>query len=507
LDESIDLDVYDSAIKSSYKARTGGSDYRYRVVLQYPEIHHILVQLGNGTRGEIKLRRGESPQRNLVTAYDLCATFLVEQFGEDAERLDEFFTFVWKDVELITIQTEDMRTAFTIFETINDRGVGLDAMDLLKNLLFRQTSDTSTRAQLADDWKELLRNLRDAGESRPIRFLRYYLIATHDFDRVPTAAGVFDWITDDSNKKLLGYRSKPLQFADALVTASKAYGNFLRGLNEDGTENSYLQAINFQRTGVRQHLCLLLSARHLSSSAFDRLCERLQALVFVLAATTVQWNEIEKGLPDWTKSLRAATSKADVEGFIDVYVQPMINGRLEALALKLEDTRTMPARLQRYMLASLTQFVEEQCGKGGGFERYFKEKLTIEHIFPQSTTDDPIGEGAKKWLDYFKPAHDPGYYVYRLGNLALLHETPNSSAGNLPFKPDKLNWYQKSPYDLTRSIAETLKAGKSNRVTKTVNKYQLHPFDEWNPETLEERHQMMVGMVEEYWQVQLPSLP
>jgi hypothetical protein len=157
------------------------------------------------------------------------------------------------------------------------------------------------------------------------------------------------------------------------------------------------------------------------------------------------------------------------------------------------------------MLASLTQFLEEQCGKGGGFERYFKEKLTIEHILPQSTTDDPIGTGAKQWITYFNPIEDPHFYVYRLGNLGLLHETPNASAGNLAFRPNKLDWYQKCPYDMTRAIAEPLKAGRSNRITKTVEKYQLHPYEEWSPEALDERHQMMLGMAEEYWDVKLQS--
>jgi uncharacterized protein with ParB-like and HNH nuclease domain len=34
-------------------------------------------------------------------------------------------------VKLIRIQTEDVAKALKIFETINDRGVGLNSMDLL----------------------------------------------------------------------------------------------------------------------------------------------------------------------------------------------------------------------------------------------------------------------------------------------------------------------------------------------------------------------------------------
>ena len=46
-------------------------------------------------------------------------------------------------LELIQIKTRSVAHALKIFETINDRGKGLDAMDLLKNLMFMQVSNTT----------------------------------------------------------------------------------------------------------------------------------------------------------------------------------------------------------------------------------------------------------------------------------------------------------------------------------------------------------------------------
>jgi uncharacterized protein with ParB-like and HNH nuclease domain len=52
---------------------------------------------------------------------------------------------VWKDfiekrARVIWVEVPDDSTAFRIFETMNDRGLGLSASDLLKNLLFALTS-------------------------------------------------------------------------------------------------------------------------------------------------------------------------------------------------------------------------------------------------------------------------------------------------------------------------------------------------------------------------------
>ena len=71
----------------------------------------------------------------------------------------------------------------------------------------------------------------------------------------------------------------------------------------------------------------------------------------------------------------------------------------------------------------------------------------------------------------------------------------------------KLPWYGKSPYDLTRSIAEDLSGGKNTMLTRTVEKYGLHPLEAWTPGTLEERHRLMLRMVQEVWQVQLEQAP
>jgi uncharacterized protein with ParB-like and HNH nuclease domain len=505
LNPTADLTLYAQALRAPYKAKTGGTAYQYRVVLQYPDISKILQEIGDGKAVEIALPKGESPRRNLLTAYKLCSDFLVEEFGDDEDRLDAFFTFLWRDVELITIHTVDMRTAFTIFETINDRGVGLDAMDLLKNLLFRQTPSAATRNELAEQWKLLLKTLRSGGESKPIRFLRYYLIATNDFERVPTAKGIFDWITTAENKKKLGYGKNPTNFAQKLVEAAEAYANFGQGLDEDGNDSPPLKAINFQRTGVRQHLCLLLAARNLSGSAFGELCSWLESLVFVYAVTNAQWNEIEKALPGWTKTLRAARTKADVDDFVAKSLLPQILSRMDQFKAKLEDTSSMPNRLKRYMLASLTQYLEDQCGKGGDLDKYFKENLTIEHIFPQSTTAEKPRPAAIAWIKAFKPVKDPAFYVHRLGNLTLLHRGPNSSGADSPFKPTKLATYKKSNYDLTRALAEDLKVGKATKITKTVEKYGLHPYSSWSPVSVEERHKMLLTMAEEYWQIPLTN--
>ncbi|KAI3602821.1 hypothetical protein D8I24_3220 [Cupriavidus necator H850] len=59
-----------------------------------------------------------------------------------AERREAYLA---NNVVFIQIST-DVSSALKIFETINERGVGLNPMDLLKNLLFTQVTTRNRRS-------------------------------------------------------------------------------------------------------------------------------------------------------------------------------------------------------------------------------------------------------------------------------------------------------------------------------------------------------------------------
>lgn len=71
---------------------------------------------------------------------------------EDAQVVRRFHGYFTHKMKLIRIQTPDVSRALKIFETLNDRGVGLDTMDLLKNLLFMNTKSEQFR-KLKDEWQ------------------------------------------------------------------------------------------------------------------------------------------------------------------------------------------------------------------------------------------------------------------------------------------------------------------------------------------------------------------
>ncbi|WP_454887748.1 DUF262 domain-containing protein [Sphingomonas oryzagri] len=177
---AVDADVpstLNDQISSSSTDWQGETQHRMRLDLQYEDACGVLAEYGSG-RGHLATRDGTRSIRNLANAYDTIREFLQDSFAGDPAQLKRFYGYFANKVKLIRIQTPSVSRALKIFETINDRGVGLDGMDLLKNLLFMNARPDQF-AKLKTEWRELTQELFDAGE-KPLRFLRYLILASYD---------------------------------------------------------------------------------------------------------------------------------------------------------------------------------------------------------------------------------------------------------------------------------------------------------------------------------------
>lgn len=107
------------------------------------------------TKRSAQLELDASSREN--QAFALFSTLIREEItpGSDpVARLDRIRDAIL-ETEVVYINVEDRRNAFTIFETLNDRGQSLTVMDLVKNLLFSKIPESA-----ADDieraWSESL---------------------------------------------------------------------------------------------------------------------------------------------------------------------------------------------------------------------------------------------------------------------------------------------------------------------------------------------------------------
>jgi hypothetical protein len=485
------LEILSRALRDVSMSK-GKASKKLRIRHNLPEMNTTLETIGEGNGRKLKKRTTQDVDYNLVNAYSLIYDFIAAEFGTDVDTLVEFFSFLWQEVELIRVRAASMQQAFVIFETINFRGVTLDAMDLMKNLLFKEV-DSSHREALQDAWRAMLGALRNGGENRPVRFLRYYLLTQHSFESMPTTADLFGLIASDAVALSLGYRKDPVKFVNKMVEAAKVYANIHRGLAPDGSPNAHVDGIRQQRSGVKQHLCLLLAARHMPAINFTLFASRLEALTLVFAVTGVQWNSLETKLPEWAPKIAKLRTKAQVQWFITKSVEPLIDKASDGFWEKLDRTDTMKPRLLRYLLASTTRYVEIENKKDIDLAELLKSSVTIEHIFSQK----PIEAAVK---EFGVPAGaDRNDYVYAVGNLMLLSRPLNSSVKNAPYSKKVKEYRKGSTYDLSRSVFMDIKFGGQTK--KNMTSWGFEHNSKWTPAEHGKRHTAMKALVAHIWGV------
>lgn len=471
--------------------KKGEDVFRYRVALQYEDSCGILESIAQGQIP--KTKDGTRSVRNILNAYEVIRSFLDEHCKDDA-ALRRFYAYFTQNVKLIRVKTISITHALKIFETINDRGVGLDSMDLLKNLIFMQAT-MEQFDKLKGRWKKMV-DLLDKAREKPLRFLRYFIFAHYDVDRLREEE-IYDWFS--KHEKECGYKTKPFDFVDSLIEAADAYTRFVKGLDTDGSTNRYLANIRAMSGAARQHLILLLAGREMPEELFETLCREIENLFFAYVITREPTREFERKFAAWAKDMRGVETKADLKKFLDVHFRPEKERLALRFGLAVRDLRedSLQKYRLRYVLAKLTQYVNEAAwgeDTEGDLDKFLEGTVHVEHILPQTASREVLNE--------FDRPDEVNEFVGRLGNLTLAEDAINSSLGNKPFSK-KQPVYTNSKFLLTRLLSGAVKVGKNTAVEKAV--VGLPIFTSWSSESIGKRQEALADLAHKVWDMPAPK--
>ena len=115
--------------------------------------------------------KSESVQ-NLSARYeDLSSDFPLE-LQDDA--LPYFIDWLIDHVHLVEISAYSDEDAYTIFETMNDRGLSLNPTDMLKGYLLANMDD-DRRVSVNELWRQRIQNLTEHGDDHGADFMKSWL--------------------------------------------------------------------------------------------------------------------------------------------------------------------------------------------------------------------------------------------------------------------------------------------------------------------------------------------
>jgi hypothetical protein len=370
-------------------------------------------------------------------------------------------------VQIVRLVVRGDEAAYTIFETLNDRGLDLAPLDLVKNYLFSRAEKsrpgTKNLRDLEERWTEMMTLLSGV---KADSFLRAFWSSKHGAPKGRKLFGPFKKQYADPHsayKVSIDMRSAAERYVALTDSSDPLWTKY------SARAKSSVEALSI--IGSTQIHPMLLAALPVFQA---REMERLLRLLEVLA---VRYQLVARGRPGRIESLGGQTAKSITDGKIASATQ--VFHELKELYIGDEQFVSefqIKTEREGKKAAYLLRGLEHQALLRGQ-DRHANELIpssivTVEHILPKSP-----GQGWKVEM-----SEDPELLadcLYRLGNLCLLADA-NRAIGNKAFKEK-------------RTICATLKLLMTNSLAKQRA---------WGRKQIEDRQRYLAKLAAAEWRFQ-----
>lgn len=406
-------------------------------------------------------------QRNLTATnrqLDRAFRFFDSRFQScpSGEAVAEILEAIEYGLLFTIITVQDDLNAYTVFETLNARGLRLSTPDLLKNYLLSVLANEPAYseghfADFEEQWAGIIEQL---GEFEFTNFLRSHrgmkerLVNKRDLFRVlrkdvNAPAGVLPYL-EDVKKHAAVYA--------ALQDHNDKFWSEEGGKYEGARQ--HLEVLNL--FGIKTPLSLMMAGfeRLMSPGDFISLLQQL-------AVVSIRYNVICNRGAKEQEGIYNDMANELMQG--DHAKRGNLTDRLQAVYP--DDAsfsaafaaKTMPSARSSKKILFLLRKIEPQLG---GEEP--SHTLTLEHVLPASPDD--------AWQERFgRNNYEDG--INRLGNMALLPRKQNLGQEDFATKREVLG---NSPYKINQHIAE---------------------YEEWNMDSLQDHQKWLARQAKTVWKI------
>jgi hypothetical protein len=335
----------------------------------------------------------------------------------------------------ITVKDED--DAYLIFETLNAKGKDLEAIDLIKNQIFKKIKTTASGDFPKESWTDTRNQLVSREDKINMsQFYRHFWLSKYSFVR---DAGLYD----DFKRRIKSEEAEYKKFLNELNDAAKNYIKIAspqpsdwKQLEDKFVGEAFIALKIFGVTQPRPLLLTLLDLRDkkkIKYSDFKRIIIAIEKFHFLYTAiVSSRASNIESKYSTFARQLNNAKNKNEVTNIISDIIKyfksniPELNEfEISFLKLYYTKTHTTDKKIIQYILKKLEEALYET-------EELTINIISLEHIMSESVGTDEIG------------------YI---GNLLPLDKNLNSSIGDMSFEK-KLKEYSKSNLRLVSSFIE-----------------------------------------------------
>lgn len=383
------------------------------------------------------------------------------------ERLG-LWQFLAKECSLVVISTPDLEAAYRIFSILNNRGLDLAPIDILKAEILgaiRRSGGEDKGKAYAKKWSEIETALgRDSFNEL------FSHIRTIYAKRKQHAILVKEF------KEFVTEYKHPIALMDDVIKPYADIWDFIRDADftateHAGTVNNYLTWINRIefKDWVPPALVYCKRFRQRPDLLAD-FFKALERMAYFQLVTKV-------GINERIETYAALTKEIEAPGYDGVVAN------LKTLELSAGEQKDFIAALdgdiyKRLPKARLALILRLEALLSDGSKKQEYQNVSIEHVLPQTPSED------SEWLTWYPEAENRELWTHRLANLVPLQGAKNSAANNYDFAYKKDVYFRRketsSPFILTNEVRDEA---------------------EWTLDRLEKRQKRLINLLLEHWNI------
>ncbi|MBF2735771.1 MAG: DUF262 domain-containing protein [Betaproteobacteria bacterium AqS2] len=380
---------------------------------------------------------GSESVRNMKDRYDELEALVPETIKKEA--LISFIFWLLGNVKLIEITTHDDGDAYTIFETMNDRGLSLTSAEMLKGFLLSRITDDRNREKANEKFKKILLPLNEMGKDVVADFFKSWFRghyadksrntrkgASSDYDEIGSAyhrwfRKKWDGIEKDSDS---------YQF----ITQNATYfGNLYKDLLEIASGKRKEKGLESVRYNADLGFTIQYQALLAPVMPSDNDRVKLQKVKAVADYLDIWLNHLAWNgstiAPNFTKHHVSLVAN-EIRGKSLADLRKKLKELLREEEMDFSNPPSLKVRkIMRCQLARLTNWLEIESDEPGNYavylDRDIPDPFEIEHLWANVHS---------RFIEEFPKEKEFEEYRDRIGGLVLLPKSVNTSLSNATYE-------------------------------------------------------------------------
>ena len=463
----------DKAPRKEYEEMPQGSKDRFNIKSEY------LYSYKNDARRT----RHKTSYKNYLALHTYISEKL-NALSNNQERY-KFLIKVYKrtvnDFRVIPFHVDSYDRAFEYFEVLNDRGLDVSALDLIKNRCLQISGITAAqRNSIFTSWSEVFSNTLDHTYNL-IQFVRYAYMSEYGHITNKKVYEKYRTLIDPMNfEQVIDYLEGPLlikatifkDFPSTTTNLEAKIHNSLELLKSTKTVQWYSVAM-----AVLGPIYEGINLQTVTKNLIIQIFETLHEIMFTLNFVDKVANDLEKKLPEIASNIKYTNENEFVS---------LLNNALSKLNIfKIEQSLEF-SDIDFTDPSEWVRSFEKNNNLGHMFVfLFFYKKMasstvqihvsSLEHTLPQKPTSE-------KWpLTENSTQEELKRHKYSLGNFFITHSRDNASYGNKSFNEKKTKYSKDNIFDIIE-------------VTDSLN---YKSVTDWTYETILDRERKIIELFAE----------